>query len=70
MRKEVVCLLAFGIILFMIGLVATFYTDKRYATWTYPYQRIGLILVLCGIILTSLSLLLSLKKGERGIRRG
>lgn len=76
MRKEVICLLAFGIILFMIGLGAYFYKEERTihyeSGWwgdypktivkvSYPYQEIGVVLVLVGIILISASLLLSLK---------
>lgn len=51
-------MLAFGIILLAIGLFAYFYreADYGYGTttfmgWIYPYQTMGIILTIVGIIL-------------------
>jgi|Deesub1362B_J571_1020462.scaffolds.fasta_scaffold00714_20 vacuolar-type H+-ATPase subunit I/STV1 len=65
-------LLIFGIILLLIGLIASFYTEvKTYTdyfgeTWevyrTYPYQGLGIVLVLTGIILVVIGFLYSQKK--------
>jgi uncharacterized membrane protein HdeD (DUF308 family) len=59
-------LIVFGIILLIIGLIASFYPitktsgDAAYnipATYTYPYQTLGIILTISGIIFVALGLL-------------
>ena len=43
--------LAFGIILLLVGLVASFYQEDVYGTLIvrYPYQEFGIVLVVAGI---------------------
>jgi uncharacterized membrane protein len=55
-------LLALGIILLMIGLGASFYYESKSAFGfeyqrTYPYQTIGIILVVIGALLATLGAL-------------
>jgi hypothetical protein len=66
--------LIFGIILLLIGLIASFYAEvKTYTdfygkTWelsrTYPYQSLGMVLVLAGIILAAIGFVYPLQKKE------
>jgi uncharacterized membrane protein len=65
-------LIIFGIILLLIGLVAYFYPQIRYyesgyykgeeISRTYPYQNLGMVLVLAGIIFIALGFLYSPRK--------
>lgn len=59
-------LLLFGIILLLIGLVASFYAEETPyypPEKTYPYQGIGMVLVLAGIIFVAIGFFYSAKKG-------
>jgi len=57
--------LAFGIILLLIGLVASFYPERYYSvTVRYPYQNIGIVLVVAGIIFVALGFFYSPRKTE------
>jgi drug/metabolite transporter (DMT)-like permease len=57
-------LIIFGIILLAIGLVASFYSqmDHFYGRMTYPYQGIGIVLDIGGIVFTALGFLYSPRK--------
>ena len=58
-------LIIFGIILLIIGLVASFYSRTEYPSGgpnTYPYQSIGILLVIAGIMFVALGLLYSTRK--------
>jgi len=67
-------LLLFGIILLLIGLVASFYVQVETFTtswgevWevsrNYPYQGIGIVLVLAGIIFVAIGFFYSPQKRE------
>jgi len=66
-------LLLFGIILLLIGLVASFYAEVKTAylfgepveiSRTYPYQGIGMVLVLAGIIFVAIGFFYSPKKAN------
>jgi TRAP-type uncharacterized transport system fused permease subunit len=53
-------ILLFGIILLIIGVVASFYSRTEYPEYgrmTYPYQSIGILLVVAGIIFVALGFL-------------
>ena len=66
MRIEHQALIGFGIIVFIVGLVASFYVEHPYAYASeYPYQDIGLVLVLAGIIVTTLGFSLGLFRQSR-----
>jgi uncharacterized membrane protein HdeD (DUF308 family) len=55
-------LFLFGIILLVIGLVASFYPNPSYPIYSaseYPYQSIGILLDVAGIILILLGFLYS-----------
>lgn len=56
MKKE---LTIFGIIVFLIGLFCVFYRTQRsmYEVYKYPYQTVGLILIVAGILVTVLGFL-------------
>lgn len=50
----------FGIILLVIGLVASFYSHTEYPTSgrvVYPYQSVGLLLDVAGIVFVALGFL-------------
>jgi uncharacterized membrane protein len=49
-------LIVFGIVLLIIGLVASFYKDPYYYK-SYPYQTLGIILSIAGIIIVVLGFL-------------
>jgi hypothetical protein len=59
-------LLVFGCILLAIGLIAYFYRENFVGSsghiyegdYVYPYQTMGMILTMTGIVLTALSLVL------------
>ena len=53
-KKEFPVLSIFGVVLLLIGLLASFHRVGPYWNYTYPYQDIGLVLTLAGIILTTL----------------
>jgi len=59
-------MLSFGIILFLMGLVASLYQESIYGTLIvrYPYQNIGIVLVVAGIIFVALGFLYSPRKTE------
>lgn len=60
-------LLIFGIILLLIGLGASFYQDRSSpfsSDWWYPYQTVGIVLVLAGIIFVASGFLYSPRKVE------
>lgn len=60
-------LLIFGIILLVIGLAASFYYFDPYGNQsgrTYPYQGIGIALVVTGVVLSALAFLYSPRKTE------
>ena len=60
-------ILIFGIILFLIGLVASFYPEYYSETTIikgYPYQNIGIVLVLAGIIFVAIGFLYSPRTSE------
>jgi uncharacterized membrane protein HdeD (DUF308 family) len=54
-------LIVFGIVLLIIGLVASFYKDPYYYK-DYPYQTIGIVLVIAGILFVALGFLYSPRK--------
>ena len=63
-------LLVFGVILLVIGLVASFYQEQHYVhdvgTQTVtPYQSVGIILAVAGIMLAVLGFLYSPKRTEQ-----
>jgi hypothetical protein len=73
MKQEIIALLFLGVILLSIGLIASFYAEVKNLTEpiygytievsrTYPYQNLGLILVVSGIALSTIALYASLKK--------
>jgi uncharacterized membrane protein len=65
-------LIIFGIILLVIGLIASFYESKYYEaafqTWysynppRYPFQTLGIILTVAGIVFVALGFLYSPRK--------
>jgi ABC-type antimicrobial peptide transport system permease subunit len=61
-------LVIFGIILLAIGLVASFYSQRKYPTSAYdysvmyPYQNVGIILIVAGIVFVALGLLYPSRK--------
>jgi vacuolar-type H+-ATPase subunit I/STV1 len=58
-------LIIFGIILLAIGLVASFYSQTEYPSggrMTYPYQSIGILLDVAGIVFVALGFLYSPRK--------
>jgi len=67
-------LLVFGVILLLIGLVASFYVQVETFTtswgevWevgrNYPYQGIGIVLVLAGIIFVAIGFFYSPRKSQ------
>lgn len=57
-------ILIFGIILFLIGLVASFYPEQYYDIVRYPHQNLGIVLILAGIVFTALGFLYSPRKTE------
>lgn len=65
-KKEFPVLSIFGVILLLIGLVASFYVETQtFGTFTvreYPYRDIGLVLTLAGIILASVGFVISRQK--------
>ena len=48
-----------GLILFVVGLIAYFYyyVEKYSVTQKYPYQNLGIVLVLAGIVFLALGFL-------------
>jgi vacuolar-type H+-ATPase subunit I/STV1 len=60
--------LMFGAVLLLIGLVASFYesryyySDGSYTSHGYPYQTVGIILILVGIVFVGLGLFYSPRK--------
>ena len=70
MRKENAWLVGFGIILLLIGLGASFYKETQYVKgvgWQplTPYQSVGVILLVAGIILIAVGLLAPLRLENR-----
>lgn len=62
-------LLVFGVILLLIGLVASFYKETHYVRGVgyqplTPYQNIGIVLVLAGIIFIAMGFFYSPRKRE------
>jgi hypothetical protein len=67
MEARNIVLIIFGVILLAIGLFASFYENKYYSDhdktwWSYsppqlPYQGVGIILIIAGIILSVVGLL-------------
>jgi vacuolar-type H+-ATPase subunit I/STV1 len=62
-------ILLFGIILLLIGLVASFYMHRLNpgyvpARYDYPYQGIGIVLVLAGIVFVALGFFYSPRRQE------
>jgi uncharacterized membrane protein YidH (DUF202 family) len=55
-------LLVFGIVLLTIGLALSLYQVNRYYELTYPYQTIGMFLVIAGIVFVALGFLYSPRK--------
>ena len=63
-------LIIFGIVLLGIGLFASFYSEQKYPgavtpfdlERTYPYQSVGILLDVAGIIFVALGLLLPLPR--------
>jgi uncharacterized membrane protein YidH (DUF202 family) len=55
-------LLVFGIVLLAIGLALSLYQVNRYYELTYPYQTIGMFLVIAGIVFVALGFLYSPRK--------
>ena len=54
-KKEIPILSIFGLVLLLIGLVASFYVEHPYPYASeYPYKDIGLVLALAGIMVTTL----------------
>jgi len=49
-------LLVFGIVLLAIGLVLSLYRVGYYS-FTYPYQTIGIVLIVAGIVFAALGFL-------------
>lgn len=72
MRIEHLALIVFGIIVLGIGLIASFYVETQtFGTFTvkeYPYRDIGLVLVLAGIIVTTLGFV-SFRRSENLISK-
>ena len=62
--------LIFGVVLLVIGLVASFYESSTYSNYynryepngMYPYQTVGIVLILVGIIFVGLGLFYSPRK--------
>jgi hypothetical protein len=50
-------LIVFGVILLVIGLAASFYKDPHFYN-VYPYQTLGIILSVAGIVITVLGFLI------------
>jgi len=62
-------LLIFGIILLLIGLGASFYKETHYISrvgyqTTTPYQNIGIVLVLAGVVFSALGFFYSPRRQE------
>lgn len=65
-------LIVFGIVLLVIGLYASFYEskywngdDQRWESYTpahYPYQSVGIVLIVAGIVFVPLGLLYPARK--------
>jgi len=56
-------LVLFGVILLLIGLVASFYPETYYGyVLRYPYQTVGIILLLAGIVFIALGFFYSPRK--------
>jgi O-antigen/teichoic acid export membrane protein len=59
--------LIFGVVLLVIGLVASFYESSTYSNYynryepngMYPYQTVGIVLILVGIVFVGLGLFYS-----------
>jgi len=72
MKEEIIGLLFLGVILLSIGLVASFYAEVKtlpdlygYSveiSRNYPYQNVGIVLILSGITLFTIGLVTSLKQ--------
>jgi hypothetical protein len=60
--------LIFGAVLLLIGLVASFYESRQYVyggtyiSHGYPYQTVGIILILVGIVFVGLGLFYESRK--------
>jgi vacuolar-type H+-ATPase subunit I/STV1 len=58
MEERSKALIGFGIILLIIGLIASFYYESiSVGIKTYPYQNVGIVLDVAGIVLVALGLL-------------
>jgi drug/metabolite transporter (DMT)-like permease len=55
-------LLVFGIVLLAIGLALSLYQVRFYENLTYPYQTIGIVLIIAGILFVALGFLYSPRK--------
>ena len=57
-------LLIFGVILFVVGLIAYFYyyVEKYSVVQKYPYQSLGIVLVLAGLVFMALGFLYPLQR--------
>jgi len=69
MKGEQIGLVAFGIILFVIGLGASFYKETHYSyKWGFntvtPYQSMGVVLLVGRIILIAVGFFIPLKTSE------
>jgi len=56
-------LFIFGIFLLLIGLGASFYVEGEYVR-RYPYQSVGLVLVLIGVVFVALGFFYSPRTSE------
>jgi hypothetical protein len=60
--------LIFGAVLLIIGLIASFYESRQYVyggtyiSHGYPYQTVGIILIVVGIVFVGLGLFYSPRK--------
>jgi hypothetical protein len=58
-------LIGFGIVLLIIGLFASFYYESiDNGLKTYPYQTVGIVLDVCGIVSVALGLLYPSRRVE------
>ena len=72
MERRSVALVVFGIVLLVIGLFASFYESKYYDDYDqrwesynpprYPYQTVGIILLVAGIVIAVLGFVLPKRK--------
>lgn len=56
--------LIFGSVLLVIGLIAYFYPDTNRIPYIYPYQTMGIILTIAGLLFAVLSFVIKEKRSN------